>query len=221
MTSKLLFLPGYGCRSSIWEPLAALLKPDFEATLLDWPIESLSGFHRVEDFGAWLAGEASVTGGGFDAVIGHSMGGLAALKLAQTLKFPRVVLCESFLTPPKPFFQNLVWGPKSNLVEVQVSAMVAEESPRYSPRLQKELKTGRFVGWASAAKCEISAVYGTRGAADPVEVMGKLDWPDPLFDKIRVSLIDGCAHFPMLENPQTAADAIRESLHPEQLDPGD
>lgn len=210
--SKLLFLPGYACRSSIWEPLAALLKPDFEATLLDWPKELVSGFHRVEDFGAWLASEPAVSGGGFDAVVGHSMGGLAALKLAQSVKVPRVVLCESFLTPPKRFFQNLVWGPKSNLVEIQVSAMVAEESPRYSPRLQKELKNGRFVGWASAAKCEVAAVYGTRGAADPVEVMDKLDWPDPLFDKIRVTLIDGCAHFPMLEQPEAAADAIREAL---------
>jgi pimeloyl-ACP methyl ester carboxylesterase len=212
--SKLLFLPGYACRSSIWDPLAALLKPDFESVLLDWPNDSLSGFHRVEDFGAWLAAEPAVKDGGFSAVIGHSMGGLAALKLAQTVTVSRVILCESFLTPPKNFFQNLVWGPKSNLIEQQVSAMVAEESPRYSSRLQKELKNGRFVGWASAAKCEVSAVYGTRGSMDPVEVMDKLGWPDALFDKIRVALVDGCAHFPMLENPQAAADAIRESLTP-------
>jgi hypothetical protein len=74
-----MLVPGYACTSQIWEPIFDELG-FYDLTLVDWPVEQTPGFHHLDDFAGWLG--AAYWPGEYDFLIGHSMSGLVALRLA-------------------------------------------------------------------------------------------------------------------------------------------
>ena len=211
---KILLLPGYACDSWIWDELAARLRHRLECVPVDWPAEQAGGFHKVEDFAAWLSASRGELLEEAAGIVGHSMGGLVALKLGQS-KLPGlryVVLLESFLRPPEPFFQSILSEHASESVRRRIGEMMRRNLPRFSVSLREELKAGDYANLAEGPRKNFFAVYGTRTASNPAEVAQRLGWPDRLYHKAALRFIHGCAHFPMLEDPDATAAALDRIL---------
>jgi len=207
---RLLLLPGYACTARIWEPVLPLLPGGVHVTSLDWPRGLTPGFRHIADFTDWLGTVAGPDD--FTAVAAHSMGGMAALTLAARgrLNAP-IILVESFIKPPGPFFRSLLTPGCAPAIETSVKAMLAAEGARYAPELRGELRGSDLSGSLGSIPARVSALYGDRGAGSGA-VIKSLDWPKAVLDSVPVTAIPGSCHFPMLENPRATAAAIAEEL---------
>jgi alpha-beta hydrolase superfamily lysophospholipase len=110
-----LFVPGLCCRSGIWSEAGAHL-PGVDVGALDWPWPER--LRTYDDGAEWLAGEIRAHRPRF--VVGHSLGGVLALYLrSRRLPPPEwaLVVVDTFLVTPHPFFRNHVWQPSPALRE--------------------------------------------------------------------------------------------------------
>jgi pimeloyl-ACP methyl ester carboxylesterase len=207
-----LFLPGYACTTRIWDSLLPALSPEIDATLLDWPTAKTAGFHTLADFSQWLQSRFSLAS--FDWIVGHSLGGLAAAQalMQHRLATPKLILLESFLEPPTPYFQNLVMPEAPPELVERIQGMLQTERPRYSPELSIALKDVRMGEVAARSPLSMYAIYGGRGCRDPQPVIEALGWPAALKEKIPVSVVPDACHFPMLEQPQQTAAYLNCTL---------
>ena len=207
MTLKGLFLPGYACTSEIWQPVRAELDRVYEAAYVDWPVEQVSAFHAVSAFTEWTAAAFDLRQ--YDFVVGHSIGGVVALELAgrAQARVSRVVLLETFLRPPPPFFRNLALAPDQARA---VRQMMTRQRVRYSPLLREALQVvDRGVPLADL-QARLYAAYGDRGCGDPGQTIRELGWPADLSARITVAVVAQACHFPMIENPARTIQLLRQ-----------
>jgi len=193
------------------------LAPGIHLEPVDWPRERTPGFHRVSDFAGWLVERYFPAR--IDFLIGHSMGGLVAIEyLAETAYSGiRLILVESFLTPPGPFFQNLVMAEFYPERQRSLKEMLQRERGYYSAGLQNWLKTcddcediSRLLRLGIRIRC----IYGDRGCRDRQQTARELAWPQPLNEQVPVDWVRDACHFPMLENPVEMAAILRQILEP-------
>lgn len=121
-----------------------------------------------------------------------------------------VVLVESFITDPPPFFRNLLYQPEPAL-ESEVMSMLRTDGSRYPQRLRDQISQVDALSCLPAAECRVAAIYGNRGVHE-AEAREALGWTEDIARHIPVSIVDSAAHFPMLENPEGFMTALRETL---------
>ena len=151
----------------------------------------------------------------YDFVIGHSMGGLVALNLAEkdVHLFRRVILVETFLTPPTPFFQNLFLQPDLRQEERMVLDMLEREKERYSPGLRETLRQVDTSQLMANLSARVQALYGDRGFGEANRVLQELGWSHDLQQRVTVSVVPNACHFPMIENAEVTARRIHDMLN--------
>jgi pimeloyl-ACP methyl ester carboxylesterase len=208
---RLVFLPGFACRSWIWERVTPVLEKRWDCVIVDWPLELTPGFADLEDFAAWLRTERGPTLVSTDAVVGHSMGGLLALMLLGRGLAAQAVLVDTQLAPPAPFFRNLLASGTDDVTRRMVGETARELSPYFAAGLRDRLKAGDFLGLAEKS-APTGAIYGMRESRDQEEVSRQLGWPDWLRAKVLVRFVPASAHFPMLENPAAFVSVLEEVL---------
>lgn len=198
-----LFLSGYGCNSWIWEDVEKCIEGnEYNLEFIQWPRELIASFHNVSDFAKWVIDNYIESEKSYDFIVGHSMGGLVALHIANmsAVKINKIVLVESFILSPSAFFQNLLMENTSNKLANKVIDMLKEESELYSNHLKNQLRVLDMTELVNKLNCEISAVYGDRGSNDFNKVLSALQWSEELKSKIKLNVIHNACHFPMLEN---------------------
>lgn len=203
-----LFLPGYACTASIWQPVAERLAGFCACERVEWPIALLPGFMRVADFGDWLCSTYALRD--YDFIAGHSMGGLVALHAAEALPHDAtVILVETFLLPPPQFFRNLLLTPDASPAVRAVPEMLAREGAHYAPMLRESLRAVDLRAQVLALPQRVCALYGDRGSGDIAAVRDALAWPADLAARVPVRAVPSACHFPMLENVDATSEAIR------------
>ena len=212
MRQKGLVLPGYACSSQIWDSIRVQLDALYDVTWVDWPHELTAGFHSVTAFADWLY--PTTRQAHYDFVIGHSMGGLVALELAQREKpmSQKIVLIETFLLPPNPFFQNLFL--KSAQVEDSqlIIEMLDREKEYYSAKLQESLRQVDLRQLVVGLCIKFHVLYGDRGCENPDHVMRELAWPQEIQHWADVMLVKNACHFPMIENAEITTQLLQDIL---------
>ncbi|GAU78442.1 alpha/beta fold hydrolase [Fusibacter sp. 3D3] len=198
---KILILSGYACKSWIWNSI------NFDHTLyeydiIDWPRDKISAFHSLDEYVEYLYENNLSKVDYYDSVIGHSMGGLIGLYLAAQYpdKIKKLILVESYILSPTPFFQNLVYVNNLNTHREPIENMLREESPYYSEKLPMQLRALDLSDVVYNITQDIYAFYGDRGEKDNRIIKNELGWNKALDDKINVLFICDSCHFPMLEN---------------------
>lgn len=197
-----ILLPGYACQSWIWDEIVPLL--DGNCVKVEYPAGK---FLTVKDFSEWVFDKFCKTSP--LNVIGHSMGGLIGLELLSLVPIHRLLLLETFVTSPGPFFQNLFmegskWGER-------IEGMLTAEKKKYGPELQLSLRNVDCLETVERWGKKITAVYGDRGTGNPQLVKERLNWPSSL-EGVRVEVVPDACHFPMLENPKETAAMIKKMM---------
>lgn len=212
MRQKGLVLPGYACRSQIWDSIRVQLDASYDVTWVDWPHELTAGFHSVTAFADWLYSICKQTS--YDFVIGHSMGGLVALELAQREKsyLQKIVLVVTYLLPPKPFFQNLFLNSAQVEDSQLIIEMLGQEKEHYSPKLQESLRQVDPQSLVVGLGKKFHILYGGRGCGDTDQVMRELAWPQEIQQWVDVKLISNACHFPMIENSEMTTQLLQDIL---------
>ncbi len=196
--TRMLFVPGLCCRAEIWEHAHALL-PGIRCVALEWPWPER--VRSYDDGAAWLAD--AIDAHAPDAVIAHSFGGVIALHLRASLVAApawRLVVVDTFLVEPHPFFRNHVWGEAPEL-RARIAAMLEAERPRF-PLLREVAMADDPPGWRERVLgAGASFVYGGRSNEHGAATLGAMAGvPAGAGHDVRV--IEGASHFPMLERPE-------------------
>ena len=123
-----LCLYGVNCTKDIWDPLIPLL-PSWRCEILSYPHSVTQKSVCLSDLAGWVSGQTA--GRVYDAVIGHSLGGLIALELVarHSLSCGQIICLDTNLRPAGPFFRNLMTPSHMEQYGPQVSAMMAAECP--------------------------------------------------------------------------------------------
>ena len=205
--SRILMLPGFACRGWIWDDVRLSLEGDYEIIVVDWPDRLTAGFAILNDFADWLAAEYPHELSSCRAMIGHSMGGLISLLMASSGRAAaeKVILVESYLAAPPPFFRNIVAPSCPEEIWLRLQCMLNEELPHFSEALRAELKTANHEALLRDVGIPVSAVYADRGMADRDRVMENLGWPDWIRTRVPVEVVRNAGHFPMVENSDETA----------------
>jgi pimeloyl-ACP methyl ester carboxylesterase len=203
-----MFVPGLCCRSDIWDEARALL-PGVEVIALDWPWpERLRSY---DEGAAWLADEIRAHRPKF--VVAHSFGGVLALHLSkgqQTEPEWRLVIVDTFLVTPHPFFRNHVWGPAPELRE-RVASMLSEERARF-PLLREVASSDDPPQWRDQVlAARATYIYGGRSGEHSPASLGELAGV-PASAGREVRVVPGASHFPMLEQPAAFYATLRDVL---------
>ena len=151
-----------------------------------------------------------------DCVIGHSMGGLVALRLAEILETgaASIILIETNLRPAEPFYRNLLL-PQNGKHKHEVMAMLAAEAPYYPDALKKTYQSGfDFSSYVKETKLPVHALYGDRGQPDYGGKIDDLNLDDETRSNLHFAFIRNACHFPMIENPRETAERIADILFP-------
>ncbi|MDD4050671.1 MAG: alpha/beta hydrolase [candidate division Zixibacteria bacterium] len=212
--ARILMLPGFACQGWIWDDVCRSLEGDYEITVVDWPDRMTAGFAILNDFAGWLAAEYPYELSSCRAMIGHSMGGLISLLMASSGRTAaqKVILVESYLAAPSPFFRNIVAPSCPEEIRLRLQRMLNEELPHFSEALRAELRTANHEALLRKVVIPVAAVYGDRGPADRDAVIENLDWPDWIRAMVQVEMVRNAGHFPMVENSDETASILRRLL---------
>ena len=209
---KGIFLPGYACSSYIWEPIKNKINKNFNGKLIDWPKEKTKKYDSINDFVSWVNKEY-LYGDNIDYLVGHSMGGLVSLNIAEkTDKIKKVILIESYLYTPSHFFRNIVMGNTSEIIKNNILNMLEKEKDNYSETLKNKLRDINMMSLINKVKCDINLIYGDRGINDKNKIISELKLAPKMLSKLNIRIVKNTCHFPMIENPEETTVILSELL---------
>jgi pimeloyl-ACP methyl ester carboxylesterase len=124
-----------------------------------------------------------------------------------------LIIVDTFLVTPHPFFRNHVWQPVPAL-RTRVSTMLSEERPRF-PILREVASAEDPSEWRDRALAtRATYIYGGRSGEYSPTSLGELAGV-PAGAGHEVHAVPGTSHFPMLERPEefyaTLWDVVREA----------
>ncbi|WDV45776.1 alpha/beta fold hydrolase [Clostridiaceae bacterium M8S5] len=196
---KVLFLCGYACESWIWNEVVEELQDNFTIQNIDWPINKCTQFDSLKDFAVWIDKNIDDN---IDYIIGHSMGGLVALHLAnmRSHTIQKVILVETFITSPSDFFKNLVTDKTPDELKYRLNTMMSNNKSNYSKKLLKELIDVNVLNLIQNINSKLYVINGDRGCGDTKKIINELNWPNSVKEKVDLHIVHNSCHFPMLEN---------------------
>jgi pimeloyl-ACP methyl ester carboxylesterase len=206
--SKGLFLPGLCCRSNIWEHAIEHL-PGVDVVAMEWPWPER--IHSYDDGAEWIASAIRTHRPGF--VVAHSLAGVFALHLYGSVNRPRdarLVVIDTFLVTPHPFFRNHTFCADEALRE-RIATMLAEEQSRW-PILREIARSDEPRDWyARALASEADYIYGARSGEYSARVIGEMAGLSPTVER-EIRAVPRTSHFLMLERPDAFYSTLRNIL---------
>jgi len=205
---KGLFLPGYACNNLIWKQIKNDIKNKFDGNMIEWPQNKTHSFHDLNDYVNWVV-ENYLTGNNIEYIVGHSMGGLVALKLSKKINtIKKLILIESFIKTPSNYFHNIVSKTTPEPTKKEILNMLVKESNYYSEKLKNKLKEHDYSYYVRNLDSKIYLIYGDRGDGDLKKVMKELLIGRDVLSQVNIKTISNACHFPMVENPEETIEAL-------------
>ena len=193
--------------------MLAFAPDNWNITFVEYDHEVLRTSQTINEITTNLS--ASLSGLRFDCIIGHSMGGLIALRLAgvHIIHTKTIILIETNLRPAEPFYRNLLLKENEDKHKEFVMNMLQSEAPFYSETLKRTFKENfDFTSFVKDAAIPVYALYGDRGHANYGKRIYDLNLDSGTTEKITFNFIKNSCHLPMIENPRETVLRIDEIL---------
>lgn len=237
-TAPTVLLHGFGADRSVWRQVVPLLEPLMETIALDLPghgAEAARPASSIEEIAFDLSDRLEAMGISDAHIVGHSLGGAAALALARLgrLTVRSVTLLAPAGLGPEinaGFIAGLARSTTVQALERWLAVMVGD--PRILPAgyaqagLRQMEKAGNRDALSSMAEAlfpdgtqgfDLTAALAELGVPTRL-VWGKLDRVAPAAHAARapgfaaVHLLDGIGHVPQIEAPALTARLIAETV---------
>lgn len=237
-TVPVVLIHGFGADSSVWRQVVPLLGPGIETISLDLPghgAEAARPARSIEEIAFLLSDRLEEMGVGNAHLVGHSLGGAAALALARLghLAVRSVTLLAPGGLGPEinaGFIAGLARATTAQALERWLTVMVGDPSALPTGYAQAALrqmeKTGNRDALAAMAESlfpDDTQGFDLTGALAALDVptrliWGRLDRIIPTTHAARapgftaVHLLDGIGHVPQIEAPALTARLITETV---------
>ncbi|WP_136618919.1 MULTISPECIES: acetoin dehydrogenase dihydrolipoyllysine-residue acetyltransferase subunit [Mesorhizobium] len=237
-TAPVVLIHGFGADRSVWRQVVPLLGPEIETISLDLPghgAEAARPARSIEEIAFLLSDRLEEMGVGNAHLVGHSLGGAAALALARLGRL--AVRSVTLLAPgglgPEinaGFIAGLARATTAQALEQWLTVMVGDPSALPIGYAQAALRQMEKTGNRDALAAMAESLFpdGTQGF-DLVSALGELAVPTRLIwgrlDRVipvahaarapgftAVHLLDGIGHVPQIEAPALTARLITETV---------
>lgn len=209
---RLLLLYGVNCRRSIWDDLKPYLK-GYEVDYVEYPHEVTQRAKDVEDISKWVY--ETYHKNSYDAVIGHSLGGIIALQLASKykMKFSKIIYLDTNLKPAEEFYRNIMTPEHMNEFGKDTMEMFNEERKFYTSSLFEAIqKEFDYTVYLKQLAQKVYAIYGDRNQPGYINRITDLNLSDEVLSKLDFIFINNACHMIMMENPKELYDVIKDIL---------
>lgn len=183
---RLLMLYGVNCTKKVWDYLNTYLS-EYEVDYVEYPHEITQKAREVTDISEWVY--ENYHHQYYEAVIGHSLGGIVA------------------------FYRNLMTTEHMDEFGESITAMFQEERKYYTPELFESIQGEYdYTNYLKEITQKVYAIYGDRNQAEYRDKVRDLNLSGEALEKIEVSFINNACHMIMIENPKQLYERIEAIL---------
>lgn len=209
---RLMMLYGVNCTKEIWNHIHSFLD-DFEIDYVEYPHEITKNAKTVEDITKWVY--KNYRHHYYDAIIGHSLGGIIALELSANykIKVDKIIYLDTNLKPANDFYKNLMTKKNMEKFGDVIFKMINEEKEFYTDELINSIQVNfDYSSLVNKVSQNIYAIYGDRGVPNYASKIQDLNLPKQVLDKLNLIFIPNSCHMAMIENPKQLSEVIKNIL---------
>ncbi|WP_160679808.1 alpha/beta hydrolase [Clostridium sp. C8-1-8] len=209
---RLLMLYGVNCTNKIWDYFKSYLE-DFEVDYVEYPHDITLRANEVEDISKWVY--ENYHHQSYQAVIGHSLGGIIALQLASKykMKFDKIIYLDTNLKPAKEFYRNLMTPEHTKEFGEDILPMFQKERKFYTAKLFEAIQDEfDYTKYLKGLTQKVYAIYGDRNQPEYGDKINDLNLSNEILAKLELRFIKNSCHMIMIENPRQLYETIKGIL---------
>lgn len=206
---RFMLLYGVNCTKDIWNYMDPYLS-DFEIDYVEYPHEVTRNAKKVDDITEWVY--ENYGHHCYDAIIGHSLGGIIALQLTANykIKVDKIIYLDTNLKPANAFYRNLMTSKNMEKYGNRILQMFSEEGKFYTADLLKSIQADfDYTNLVNEISQDIYAIYGDRGMPEYPAKIQDLNLSVQVLDNMNLAFVHDSCHMIMVENPKQLSEIIK------------
>ena len=209
---RLMMLYGVNCTKHIWDYINPYLR-NFKIDYVEYPHDVTLNAKRVDDITEWVYKNYGHYC--YDAIIGHSLGGIIALQLMAKykMKVNKIIYLDTNLKPANEFYRNLMTQRNMKKCGESILQMLSEERKFYTTELLDSVQIDfDYTSLVNEISQDIYAIYGDRGMPEYPAKIQDLNLSAQALKHLNLVFIHDSCHMMMVENPKQLSEIIKDIL---------
>ena len=209
---RLMMLYGVNCTKDVWNHIVPYFK-NFEIDYVEYPHEITSTAKKVDDITEWVY--KNYNQHHYDAIIGHSLGGIIAMQLITKykMKVDKLIYLDTNLKPANKFYRNLMTQKNMEKYGVSILQILNKERRFYTDELLESIQVDfDYTNLVNEIPQNIYAIYGDRGMPEYPNKIQDLNLSPQTFSNLNLVFIHNSCHMIMVENPKQLSEVIKKIL---------
>ena len=209
---RLMMLYGVNCTKDVWNHIVPYFK-NFEIDYVEYPHEITSTAKKVDDITEW--DYKNYNQHHYDAIIGHSLGGIIAMQLITKykMKVDKLIYLDTNLKPANKFYRNLMTQKNMEKYGVSILQILNKERRFYTDELLESIQVDfDYTNLVNEIPQNIYAIYGDRGMPEYPNKIQDLNLSPQTLSNLNLVFIHNSCHMIMVENPKQLSEVIKKIL---------
>lgn len=205
-------LYGVNCTKDVWNHIVPYFK-NFEIDYVEYPHEITSTAKKVDDITEWVY--KNYNQHHYDAIIGHSLGGIIAMQLITKykMKVDKLIYLDTNLKPANKFYRNLMTQKNMEKYGVSILQILNKERRFYTDELLESIQVDfDYTNLVNEIPQNIYAIYGDRGMPEYPNKIQDLNLSPQTLSNLNLVFIHNSCHMIMVENPKQLSEVIKKIL---------
>jgi esterase/lipase len=207
-----MMLYGVNCTKDVWNHIVPYFK-NFEIDYVEYPHEITSTAKKVDDITEWVY--KNYNQHHYDAIIGHSLGGIIAMQLITKykMKVDKLIYLDTNLKPANKFYRNLMTQKNMEKYGVSILQILNKERRFYTDELLESIQVDfDYTNLVNEIPQNIYAIYGDRGMPEYPNKIQDLNLSPQTLSNLNLVFIHNSCHMIMVENPKQLSEVIKKIL---------
>ncbi|MFR1297795.1 MAG: serine aminopeptidase domain-containing protein [Coprobacillus cateniformis] len=207
---RLMMLYGVNCTKDVWNHIVPYFK-NFEIDYVEYPHEITSTAKKVDDITEWVY--KNYNQHHYDAIIGHSLGGIIAMQLITKykMKVDKLIYLDTNLKPANKFYRNLMTQKNMEKYGVSILQILNKERRFYTDELLESIQVDfDYTNLVNEIPQNIYAIYGDRGMPEYPNKIQDLNLSPQTLSNLNLVFIHNSCHMIMVENPKQLSEVIKK-----------